>query len=126
MPRKTKRARLTEAQRASGTQFFGNGFSDDVNEYVSDPTYEPTDDEEDIDSPNEGWAFSMFEGEVAEALISGDQHVPQDPDRPVRGRILVRRHEWLWRVCGVHRPHRWYRVAGVCSRQRRRVRVSMC
>ena len=58
MPRKTKRACLAEAQHASGTQFFGNGFSDDVNEYVLDPTYEPTDDEEDIDSPNEGWAFS--------------------------------------------------------------------
>jgi hypothetical protein len=67
MPRKTKRARMAEAQRASGTKFFGNGFSDDINEYVLDPTYEPTHDDEEIDGPNEGWAFSMFEGEVAEA-----------------------------------------------------------
>jgi len=28
---------------------------------------EPTHDDEETDSPNEGWAFSMFEGEVAKA-----------------------------------------------------------
>lgn len=56
---------MAHAQRASGTKFFGNGFSDDINEYVLDPTYEPTHDDEEI---NEGWAFSMFEGEVAEAM----------------------------------------------------------
>jgi len=56
---------MAEAQYTSGTQFLGNGFLDDINEHVLDPTYMPTDKE--IDSPNEGWAFSMFEGEVAEA-----------------------------------------------------------
>jgi len=31
-------------------------------------TYILPTDEDGIDSPNEGWAFSMFEGEVAEAV----------------------------------------------------------
>jgi len=80
MPQKTKRARLAEAQSASGTQFFGNGFSDNVNEYVLDPTYEPTHDDEETDSPNEGWAFSMFEGEVTKAA-DGESSESEDKSR---------------------------------------------
>ena len=72
--------RLAKAQSASGTQFFGNGFSDNVNEYVLDPTYEPTHDDEETDSPNEGWAFSMFEGEVAKAA-DGESSESEDKSR---------------------------------------------
>ncbi len=51
----------------------------------------------------------VHQREVPEALIARDQHVLQDPDGPVRGRILVGGYEWLGRISGVHRPHQcWF------------------
>jgi len=35
MPQKSKRARLAEAQCASGTQFFDAGFTDTIDEYIT-------------------------------------------------------------------------------------------
>ena len=75
---KDQRACLAKAQRALATQFFGNGFSDNVNEYVLYPTYEPIHDNKETDSPNEGWAFSMFEGANQQNLILPiTSHSPQ-------------------------------------------------
>jgi hypothetical protein len=66
MPRKAKKARQAEAQRALGLRFFDRGFVDEIKEYTLDPSYEPTPDELAEDSDNDGsesgWAFSMVEG----------------------------------------------------------------
>ena len=53
MPRKSKKAHLAEAQRASGTQFFDAGFPD--TKHINDPSYNTFEDHDiDQSDSNEG------------------------------------------------------------------------
>jgi hypothetical protein len=85
MPRKSKRAHLVKAQRASRTEFFNTGFTDTIDEYINDLSYNSLEDIEQSHS-NEGWTFSFLKCEIAEDEGSDEDWEDEDEARDGLGK----------------------------------------